>query len=41
MTAELRKMEVALTQLPRAMDQPGAELEQLTALLDREAEGKS
>ena len=32
-TAELRKMEVALAQLPRAMDRPGAELGELAALL--------
>lgn len=35
MTAELRKMEVALTQLPRTMDQTGAELNRLAAVLDK------
>lgn len=35
MTAELRKLEVLLTQLPRAMDQTGAELQQLMAELER------
>lgn len=33
--SELRKIEVTLTQLPRAMDQPGAELKALEALLER------
>lgn len=33
--SELRKIEVNLTQLPRAMDQSGAELEELGALLER------
>ena len=32
--SELRKVEVNLTQLPRALDRSGAELEQLTALLE-------
>lgn len=36
-TAELRKMEVTLTQLPRAMDRPGAELKELSALLEQES----
>ncbi len=31
---ELRKMEVTLTQLPRAMDQSGADLESLSSLLE-------
>ena len=35
MTAELRKMEVALAQLPRTMDQTGAELNQLAAALEK------
>ena len=34
-TAELRKVEVNLSQLPRAMDQAGTELNELAALLDR------
>ena len=34
-TAELRKVEVNLSQLPRAMDQTGTELNELAALLDR------
>ena len=33
--SELRKIEVNLTQLPRAMDQSGAELKELEALLDQ------
>ena len=33
-TGELRKVEVNLTQLPRAMDQAGAELDKLTARMD-------
>ena len=32
--SELRKIEVNLTQLPRAMDQSGAELKELEALLE-------
>ena len=35
MTAELRKREVALAQLPRTMDQTGAELNQLAAALEK------
>lgn len=35
MTTELRKLEVMLAQLPRSMDQSGAELNQLAALLDK------
>ena len=35
MTAELRKMEVALAQLPRTMDQTGVELNQLAAALEK------
>ena len=35
MTAELRKMEVALAQLPRTMDRTGAELNQLAAALEK------
>ena len=34
-TAELRKVEVNLTQLPRAMDQAGTELHELSALLEQ------
>lgn len=37
-TGELRKVEVNLTQLPRAMDQAGAELDKLTARMDPPAE---
>ena len=32
--SELRKVEVNLAQLPRAMDRSGAELKELEALLD-------
>ena len=32
---ELRKVEVNLTQLPRAMDQAGTELNELAAILDK------
>ena len=35
-TGELRKMEVNLTQLPRALDRPGAELAELTKKLQGE-----
>ena len=35
MMAELRKMEVALAQLPRTMDQTGAELNELAAVLKK------
>ena len=35
-TAELRKVEVNLTQLPRAMDRPGVELEELSKQLSGE-----
>lgn len=41
MTAELRKMEVSLAQLPRTMDQTGAELNQLAAVLDKAARQES
>lgn len=34
-TGELRKVEVNLTQLPRAMDQAGVELEELAGLLEK------
>ena len=34
-TGELRKVEVNLAQLPRAMDQAGVELNELSAVLDR------
>ena len=36
--SELRKVEVNLTQLPRAMDQSGAELNELAALRERKKE---
>ena len=35
MTAEMRKMEVALDKLPRTMDQTGVELNQLAAALEK------
>lgn len=35
MTAELRKMEVSLAQLPRTMDQTGAELKRLASALEK------
>ena len=35
MTAELRKMEVSLAQLPRTMDQTGVELNRLAAVLEK------
>lgn len=38
---ELRKVEVNLTQLPRAMDQAGAELNQLSAVLERTGNGEN
>lgn len=38
---ELRKVEVNLTQLPRAMDQAGAELNQLSAVLERTGTGEN
>lgn len=38
--SELRKVEVNLTQLPRAMDQSGAELNELAARLERSAKGE-
>ena len=41
MTAELRKMEVALAQLPRTMDQTGAELKQLAAALEKSDRSES
>ena len=41
MTAELRKMEVSLAQLPRTMDQTGAELNQLAVVLDKAARQES
>ena len=34
-TGELRKVEVNLTQLPRAMDQSGADLNELAAVLEK------
>ena len=37
-TGELRKIEVTLAQLPRAMDQPGAELKALQEMLERAGE---
>lgn len=39
-TGELRKVEVNLAQLPRALDQAGTELEELSAMLDRAAHGE-
>ena len=39
-TAELRKIEVTLSQLPRAMDRTGAELKELKAVLDRPVENR-
>ena len=39
MTAELRKMEVSLAQLPRTMDQTGAELNRLAAALEKNSQG--
>ena len=39
-TGELRKVEVNLTQLPRAMDQAGVELKELEKLLERSSEQK-
>ena len=36
--SELRKVEVNLTQLPRAMDQSGVELNELAAMLERKLE---
>lgn len=41
MTAELRKMEVTLAQLPRTMDQTGVELDRLASTLEKEADAKS
>ena len=41
MTGELRKMEVALTQLPRTMDQTGAELDRLASALEKGTDAKS
>ena len=38
---ELRKVEVNLTQLPRAMDQPGTELNELAARLERSIKGEN
>lgn len=37
---ELRKIEVTLSQLPRALDQTGTELNELAARLERKPEGK-
>lgn len=39
-TGELRKVEVNLAQLPRALDQAGTELEELSAVLARAAHGE-
>lgn len=39
-TGELRKVEVNLTQLPRAMDQSGTELSELAARLERMLKGE-
>ncbi len=38
--SELRKIEVTLSQLPRALDQTGAELEELAARLEKKPEEK-
>ena len=38
---ELRKVEVSLTQLPRAMDQAGTELNELAARLERSVKGEN
>ena len=37
---ELRKIEVTLSQLPRALDQTGAELNELAARLEKKPENK-
>ena len=39
-TGELRKVEVNLAQLPRTMDQSGAELKALSARLEEEIQKK-
>lgn len=39
--SELRKVEVNLTQLPRAMDQSGVELNELAARLERSVKGEN
>lgn len=39
-TGELRKMEVNLSQLPRAMDQSGTKLNELAAVLERKKKGE-
>ena len=39
--SELRKVEVNLTQLPRAMDQSGTELNELAARLERSVKGEN
>ena len=41
MTGELRKMEVALAQLPRTLDQTGVELDRLASALEKGADAKS
>ena len=41
MTAELRKMEVTLAQLPRTMDQSGVELDRLASALEKGTDAKS
>ena len=41
MTGELRKMEVALAQLPRTMDQTGVELDRLASTLEKGTDVKS
>ena len=38
--SELRKIEVMLSQLPRALDQTGAELNELAARLEKKPEEK-
>ena len=39
-TSELRKIEVTLSQLPRALDQTGTELDALAARLEKKPEAK-
>ena len=40
-SAELRKMEVTLAQLPRTMDQTGVELDRLASALEKGTDAKS
>ena len=39
--SDLRKVQLKLTQLPRAMDQSGAELNELAARLERSVKGEN